>query len=74
MGLLVSGGGVSNTLCLYTDKQSDIEVIIAAVLALGRQDKDLHETLPDPMHGIHHKKAREVCCGTNSINSVAIYQ
>ena len=55
-GLLASGGGVSNTFCLYTDKQSDIEVIIAAVLPFGMQDKDLLTTLPEPVHGIHHKK------------------
>ena len=55
-GLLVSGAGVSNTLCLYTDKQSDIKVIIAAVLPLSKQDKDLPKTLPEPMHGIRHKK------------------
>ena len=56
-GLLVSGGGVNNTLCLYTNKQSDIEVVNAAVLLpLGKQDKDLPETLPEPLYGIRHKK------------------
>ena len=54
--LLVSGGGVSNILCLYSDKQSNIEVVVAAMLPPGKQDKDLHETLPELMHGIHHKK------------------
>ena len=55
-GLLVSGGSVSNTLCLYSDKQSDIEVVIVAVLPLRKRDKDLLKTLPEPMHGICHKK------------------
>ena len=45
-GLLASGESASNTLCLYTVKQSDIEVVISAVL----QEKDLPETLPESLH------------------------
>ena len=55
-GFLASGGGPSNTLCLYTDSESDIEVVIVAVLPLSKQDKDLPEALLEPMHGICHKK------------------
>ena len=55
-GLIVSGVGVSNTLGLYIDKQTDIEIVIVAVLPLGKQDNNLPETLPEPMHGIRHKK------------------
>ena len=36
LGLLASGRGVRNTLCLHSDKQSDMEVIIAAVLPLSK--------------------------------------
>ena len=72
LGLLVSGGGVSNSLPVH--RQSDNEVLAVAGLPLGGQDEDLPENLPEPMHGILHKKTKVVCCGTNSINSVAIYQ
>ena len=55
-GLLASGGGVSKILCVYTDKQSDTEVVIAVVLPLSKQDKYLPKTLPEPIYGIRHKK------------------
>ena len=47
---------VSTIFSLYTDKQSDIEIVITAVLQLGKQGKDLLETLREPIHGIRHKK------------------
>ena len=38
-------------------QQTDIKVVmIAAGLPLSKQDKDLPETLPEPMYGIRHKK------------------
>ena len=47
---------VSVILSACTPTKSDIEVVNAAVLPLGKQDKDLPETLPEPMYGIRHKK------------------